>query len=64
MPQAVIERLNREIRKALDNPAVLSRLIDDGAEAQPGTPQQFHDHLIAERNKWAGVIKQAKIKGD
>ena len=64
MPQAVIERLNSEIRKALDNPAVLSRLIDDGAEAQPGTPQQFHDHLIAERNKWAGVIKQAKIKGD
>ena len=62
--QPVIERLNREIHRALDNPAVLSRLIDDGAEAMPGTPQQFRDHLIAERNKWAAVIKQAKIKGD
>ena len=62
--QPVIERLNREIHRALDNPAVLSRLIDDGAEAMPGTPQQFRDHLIAERTKWAAVIKQAKIKGD
>ncbi len=61
---AIIERLNREIHKALENPGVLSRLIDDGAEAQPSTPQQFRDHLIAERDKWAGVIKQAKIKGD
>ena len=40
------------------------RAIDDGAEAMPGTPQQFRDHLIAERIKWAAVIKQAKIKGD
>ena len=64
MPPAVIDRLNREIHKALENPAVLSRLIDDGAEAQPSTPQQFRDHLVAERNKWAGVIKQARIKGD
>ncbi len=63
-PQPIIDRLNVEIRKAIDNPAVLSRLIDDGAEAMPGTPQQFRDHLIAERNKWAAVIKQAKIKGD
>ena len=63
-PQAVIDRLNGDIKKALDNPAVLARLTDDGAEAMPGTPQQFRDHLIAERNKWAGVIKQAKIKGD
>ena len=63
-PQSIIERLNREIHKALDNPGVLARLIDDGAEALPGTPQQFRDHLLAERSKWAGVIKQAKIKGD
>ncbi|NBR27753.1 MAG: tripartite tricarboxylate transporter substrate binding protein [Betaproteobacteria bacterium] len=63
-PQPIIDRLNAEMRKAIDNPAVLSRLIDDGAEAVPGTPQQFRDHLIAERSKWAGVIKQAKIKGD
>ena len=63
-PQSIIERLNREIHKALDNPGVLARLIDDGAEALPGTPQQFRDHLLAERGKWTGVIKQAKIKGD
>ena len=63
-PQPVIDRLNADIKKALDNPAVLARLTDDGAEAMPGTPQQFRDHLIAERNKWAGVIRQAKIRGD
>jgi len=63
-PPAVIERLNADIRKALDNPAVLARLSDDGAEALPGTPQQFRELLVAERDKWARVIKQAKIKGD
>jgi tripartite-type tricarboxylate transporter receptor subunit TctC len=63
-PPAIIDRMNAEIRKALDNPAVLSRLTDDGAEAMAGTPQQFRDHLIAERDKWAGVIQRSKIKGD
>ena len=63
-PAPVIERLNREIHKALDNPAVLARLVDDGAEAMPGTPQQFREHLAAERAKWARVIQQAQIKGD
>jgi tripartite-type tricarboxylate transporter receptor subunit TctC len=63
-PPAVIERLNADMKKALDNPAVLARLIDDGAEAQPSTPQQFREHMIAERSKWDGVIKKAKIKGD
>ncbi len=63
-PAAVIDRLNREIRKALDIPEVLSRLVADGAEAQPSSPQQFREHLVAERNKWTGVIRQAKIKGD
>jgi tripartite-type tricarboxylate transporter receptor subunit TctC len=63
-PPAVIDRLNAELKKALDNPAVLARLVDDGAEAQPSTPQQFREHMIAERDKWDGVIKKAKIKGD
>lgn len=60
-PRPIVERLYREIAKALQNADVVSRLATDGTEGVGSTPQQFAAHMKAEREKWNQAIKQAGI---
>jgi len=63
-PMPIIQRLNREVVKALDAPEVRERLQAQGAEPMPGTPQAFASFMQEEMAKWAPVVKQAGIKLD
>jgi tripartite-type tricarboxylate transporter receptor subunit TctC len=60
-PQAVIDRLNREINTAMAVPELRRRLIDVGVEPRASTPQQLHDLLVSETAKWGKVIEAANI---
>ena len=57
----IIARLNSELVKILAVPAVQEKLLSEGGEITPSTPQQFATFLQAEVKKWAKVIKQAGI---
>ena len=63
-PSTIVERLNREIVKVLQQPEVAIRLANDGSEAVGSSPWQFVAHIKSERDKWAQVIKQAGIRGN
>lgn len=63
-PRAIVDRLTREINKALDDPEVSRRIAAEGSEAVGTTSQQLATHIQSERAKWARVIKQAGIKGE
>lgn len=63
-PRPVIERLHREIVKAVQRPEVAARLALDGTEGIASSPQEFTAHLRSEREQWAKVVKQANIRGD
>jgi len=63
-PQPVIERLQREIAKAVQRPEVAARLALDGTEGIASSPQEFTAYLVSEREQWAKVVKQANIRGD
>ena len=39
-------------------------LAAQGAEAAPGTPEQFGSHVKSELAKWAQVVKTAGIRAD
>jgi tripartite-type tricarboxylate transporter receptor subunit TctC len=60
-PQPIVERLYREIARALQNADVISRLATDGTEGVGSSPQQFAAHMKAEREKWNLAVKQAGI---
>ena len=60
-PQAVLDKINADFNTALKDPAVRQRLLDAGAEADPGTQEQMRQRLRAEIDKWARVIKTAGI---
>jgi tripartite-type tricarboxylate transporter receptor subunit TctC len=60
-PQAVIDRLNKEINAALAAPDLKQRFQDLGVETFGGTPDAFRQHLVAEISKWRSVIEKANI---
>jgi tripartite-type tricarboxylate transporter receptor subunit TctC len=60
-PTAVIERLNREVAKAVKE-ATLSKVFSDQmVEPIGSTPAAFDAFLRAQHDKWGKVIKDAKL---
>ena len=60
-PQAVLDKVNADFNTVFKDPAVRQRLLDAGAEADPGTQEQMRKRLRGELEKWAKVIKTAGI---
>ena len=63
-PKAIIDRLYKEIVKAVQNPDVAARLAQDGTDPVASTPQQFAAFLKSERDQWARVAKSANIRAE
>ena len=61
-PAAIIDRLNREINAALDDPTLKTRLIELGGTVLTGSPADFGKLLADDTEKWGKVIKFADIK--
>lgn len=61
-PDAYIQRVNAAINRALKNPALISRLDQQGFVIAGGTPQQFAEWIPKEIGKWEKIIKEANIK--
>jgi tripartite-type tricarboxylate transporter receptor subunit TctC len=63
-PAAIVAKLNRELVRLLDTPAVVEALAKDGAVPAGSTPQQLFDLMRAELDKWSKVIKSAGLRMD
>ncbi len=61
-PPAVVERLQREIAKALDAPDVKTKLAGLGAEPVANTPSEFSAMIKVESAKWGKIVKDANIR--
>ncbi|MNW12886.1 Tripartite tricarboxylate transporter family receptor [compost metagenome] len=57
----MVDKINADFNTAFNDPAVRQRLLDAGAEADPGTQEQMRQRLRSELEKWAKVIKTAGI---
>jgi tripartite-type tricarboxylate transporter receptor subunit TctC len=61
-PEPVIARLNAEVRKMMELPEVRESFARQGLEASTMSPRELGDFINAESVKWAGVLKNAKVK--
>ena len=61
-PKDVVDRLHREIAKALANPKVIDQLAKTGVEPAAMTPEEFGRYIKTEFDTWGKVVKQAGIK--
>ncbi|HEY4922694.1 MAG TPA: tripartite tricarboxylate transporter substrate binding protein [Xanthobacteraceae bacterium] len=61
-PADIVDKLNAEINAGLADPKLKARLIDLGSVPFPTSRAEFGQHLAAETEKWAKVVRAAKIK--
>jgi tripartite-type tricarboxylate transporter receptor subunit TctC len=64
MPQDIVERLNAEVRKALDAPDTRQRLRPEGIEPGTLTAREFSAFVASELKRWAPVVKASGAKTD
>ncbi len=61
-PRALIERLQAEVAKGLNDPPVRDRLIVQGIDVIVSTPEEFHEAMKAHLVKWSDVVRRAGIR--
>ncbi|TFZ08433.1 Bug family tripartite tricarboxylate transporter substrate binding protein [Ramlibacter humi] len=63
-PAYAIERLNREINAALNDPGMKEKLANLGGVPIPGTPEQFWQLQRMETEKWAKTVQFSGAKAE
>ena len=63
-PKAIVDRLNAEITKAVNDPKVKAAWAEQGAVPMTMTPEEFGHFLQGDIEKWARVVKISGAKPD
>lgn len=61
-PQAIVDRLNTEIGKAIQSEEMKTFFLREGAEPAAMKPAEFASFISAEVNRWKAVAKKADIQ--
>ena len=64
MPQAMVDKLNRDISEVVSDPEVKSKLEPQGLESWTMPPRELRDYFGAEIARWQKVVNAAGIKVD
>ncbi len=63
-PPAIVDQVQRDVAKILQDPAVRERFAALGAVPSGMTPAQFKQFMAAEATKWAKVVKDSGARVD
>jgi tripartite-type tricarboxylate transporter receptor subunit TctC len=63
-PPAIVAKWNGDVAKILNSPDVRAKLIADGADPSPDTPEQFAQMIARELAKYARIVKLSGAKVD
>jgi tripartite-type tricarboxylate transporter receptor subunit TctC len=64
MPGEIVARINRELQRVIDLPAVRERYALLGLEPLKSTPQELGEMVRRDLQKWTVFIRERNIKGD
>ena len=64
LPKDITARLNAEIQKALQTPALQKQLNDQGADVAGSTPEQFGKLIRDDIARWGKVVRESGAKID
>lgn len=62
VPRPIIERLNNELRRILAGEDFKKRLIAEGSDPAPSTPEQYAANIKREEGKWAALVRKLGLK--
>ncbi len=61
-PREIVERLNKELRAALGDGELRSRLAAEGGQVLPGTPEDYAAEIDREEKRWGPLVKSLDLK--
>jgi tripartite-type tricarboxylate transporter receptor subunit TctC len=61
-PRAIVDKLNAALNAALAEPEVRAKIIADGADPLPGTPEDYAADIDREETKWSKVVQVSGAK--
>ena len=64
MPPPLVEQINRDLRAACADPALVAQLRDQGAQLVLGTPAELDRFVRTEATKWAAVAQRGGIRAE
>ena len=64
VPSPILERMHKEVMKAVAQPRMKEVLVANAAEAAPYTRAQFKAHVADEVRAWGEVVRSAGLKVD
>ncbi len=62
LPRDIVERLNREVNKAMELPKVREHLAQETVQSRPMTPDEITAFMKSEVDKWVPVVKAMNIQ--
>ena len=62
IPRPIVERLNRELRSMITSEEVTKRIVAEGGDPMPSTPEEYAANIEREEGKWAALIKKLGLK--
>ena len=60
----IVNRIQQEVAKSLNTPAIKEKLLAQGAIPSGNTPAEFAKLIDDEHKKWAQVVKSSGAKVD
>jgi|APCry1669188879_1035177.scaffolds.fasta_scaffold63176_2 tripartite-type tricarboxylate transporter receptor subunit TctC len=63
-PPEIVLRIQQEVAKSLNSPAIKEKMLAQGAIPSGNTPAEFAKFIDAEHKKWAQVVKNSGAKVD
>ena len=63
-PVDIVNRIQQEVAKSLNTPAIKEKMLAQGAIPSGNTPAQFAALIDSEHKKWAQVVKASGAKVD
>ena len=64
LPRPIVDRLNSDLNKILQNKDMQDKLAGDGVTAAGGTPEQFGATIKRDIDTWRKVVQKAGVKAD
>lgn len=64
LPRPIVERFNKEVVAAMQDPAVRQRFNDLGAEPHASSPEELGRFISSEVAKWRGIVQKGGITID
>ena len=64
LPTEITRKLNTEINRAIQSPALQQRLASEALEPMPMTPEQFGEFIRADIARWSALARERNISLD